>query len=185
MTNAGLSSRAWMIFSKIEKWNATARKRDAQAKSLQRKGRLLLGKIMLLCISMHNTTLLTNHVVKHSSNSLVPRFNRFTYEEEEGEVYYEKNNSKIHLDDCFSLSQYYVNNVVEDLPNLNYQLCGVVHHDGETPYCGHYTACVKKKDHFVHYNDEHGERRASNYVTSIEAKQRQCYMAVYALKEDN
>mmetsp|Transcript_34688 Transcript_34688/g.70845 ORF Transcript_34688/g.70845 Transcript_34688/m.70845 type:complete len:137 (-) Transcript_34688:63-473(-) len=128
--------------------------------------------------------------MKCSPKVLIVQFNRYLYDEEDGEKVYEKIHSDIHIDESLSLYNYYPNNSNEEIPNLDYVLSGIVFHNGDTPFCGHYTSCIKTEDHvgspcFVHYDDEHGERRASNYITSLETKRRQCYMAMYVLDETN
>jgi len=123
--------------------------------------------------------------MKCSPKVLIVQFIRYLYDEEDGERVYEKIHSDIHIDESLSLYRYYPNNSNEDIPNLDYVLSGIVFHVGDTPFCGHYTSCIKTEDRgFVHYDDERGERRASNYITS-EAKRRQCYMAMYVLDETN
>ena len=77
-----------------------------------------------------------------------------------------------------------------DDPEGSFHLCGVIHHLGETPLSGHYTACavrrldVDNNDCWVQFDDIRGRRKSIQDVTNDDQNQQECYVAAYLLKND-
>jgi len=107
--------------------------------------------------------------------------------------------AKIPLEESLSINSFVSKD--KDRPSGKYHLRGVVHHIGGTAFSGHYTACAKrtlKKDddeksdandpqdngeQWVFFDDRAGTKKDMEYVIGSERNQRNCYMAVYEMRE--
>ena len=109
--------------------------------------------------------------------------------------------AKIHLEETLSISPYYGSNNQDLL--RNYHLRGVVHHIGESAFSGHYTSCAKRilkdtqgdssdttnaqdnEEEWVLFDDRVGTPKPASYVLENERNQRNCYLVVYELRDNN
>jgi len=79
----------------------------------------------------------------------------------------------------------------DDNTDTTYHLCSVLHHWGQSPCSGHYTACSLREQHhrtnisheqWVHFDDAKTELMDKDDIILQDMKNQQnCYMAVYKL----
>lgn len=105
-------------------------------------------KIECNCDKCHSKTKTKVTKIAKSPKTLIIQLKRFLNINETGETY--KIHQQVSFEEKLSLNKWTDSNI----RSYDYQLCGIILHDGENTNSGHYTAIYKKMDDWVLFNDE-------------------------------